>query len=68
MAKMEQFTFRRMEQIVIDNGYIYMRCAGSHNIYKKEGAQNTIVLAKKKHVNPCIARRMIKENNLIVKR
>lgn len=68
MAKMEQYTFRRMEQIVTSNGYIYVRCTGSHCVYKKEGAENTIILAKKKHVNPCIARRLIKENNLIIRK
>ena len=67
MAKMRQYTFREMEAIVLDNGYVYVRCTGSHHTYKKEGVANTIVLAKKKQVNPCIARRLIKENNLIIR-
>lgn len=66
MAKMKQFTFREIEKIVIANGYTSVRCTGSHYIYKKEGAAKTIVLAKKKHINACIARRLIKENNLII--
>lgn len=68
MAKMQQYTFRQMESIVIANGYVYVRCTGSHCTYKKEGETNTIVLAKKKHINPCIARRLIKENNLIIRK
>lgn len=66
MCKMRQYTFRQMVQIVEDNGYHYVRCSGDHVIYKKHGERNAIVLAKKKHVNPCIARRLIKENKLIV--
>ena len=64
MAKMLNYTFREMESIVKANGYVYIRCTGSHCVYKKEGAANTIVLAKKKHVNACIAKRLIKENKL----
>lgn len=67
MAKMRQYTFREMEAIVLANGYVYIRCTGSHCTYKKEGTANTIVLARKKQINPCIARRLIKENNLVVK-
>ena len=66
MAKMRQYTFKEMEAIVLANGYVYIRCTGSHCTYKKEGVRNTIVLAKKKHINPCIARRLIKENHLAI--
>ena len=66
MAKMRNYTFREMESIVLSNGYVYIRCTGSHHTYKKEGVANTIVLAKRKHVNPCIARRIIKENHLVI--
>lgn len=66
MAKMEQFTLRKMEKIVVANGYEYVRCNGDHRVYKKSGAEKAIVLPRKKHVNPCIARRIIKENNLVV--
>ena len=64
MARMKQYTFREIESIVLDNGYKHVRSSSSHFIYKKDGAPNTIVLAKKKHVNACIAKRLIKENNL----
>ena len=63
---MRSYTFREMEAIVLANGYIKVRCSGSHCVYKKEGVANTIVLAKHKDINPCIARRLIKENHLIV--
>lgn len=66
MAKMRQYTFHQFVQIIEANGYDYVRCNGDHVIYKRRGAQRTIVLAKKKHINPCIARRLIKENELIV--
>lgn len=66
MAKMRTFTYRQMVYIVERNGYEYTRCNGDHAIYKKQGAKNTITLTKKKHVNPCIARRLIKENNLVI--
>lgn len=66
MAKMRQYTYLEMTKIVKSNGYKYMRCTGDHYIYKRKDGGGTIVLAKKKHINPCIARRLIKENNLIV--
>ena len=66
MAKMRNYTFREFEAIVLANGYVFIRCSGSHCIYKKEGVANTILLAKHRHINPCIARRLIKENHLIV--
>lgn len=65
MARLQQYTFRQMESIVLRNGYVYVRCSGTHCTYKKEGVANTIVLSKHRDVNPCIARRLIKENNLI---
>lgn len=66
MAKMRQYTYLEMTKIVKRNGYEYARCTGDHCIYKREDGSGTIVLAKKKHINPCIARRLIKEHNLIV--
>ena len=66
MAKMRQYTYLEMTKIVKRSGYEYVRCTGDHCIYKHEDGNGTIVLAKKKHINPCIARRLIKENNLIV--
>ncbi len=67
MARMQQYTFKQMENIVKANGYSYIRCNGDHHVYKKDGRTNAIVLPKKKQINPCIARRLIKENNLIIK-
>lgn len=66
MAKMRQYTYLEMTKIVKRNGYGCARCTGDHFIYKREDGNGTIVLAKKKHINPCIARRLIKEHNLIV--
>lgn len=66
MAKMRQYTYLEMTKIVKRNGYKYSRCTGDHCIYKREDGSGTIVLTKKKHINPCIARRIIKEHNLIV--
>ena len=66
MAKMRQYTYLEMTKIVKRNGYEYVRCTGDHCIYKREGGGGTIVLTKKKNVNPCIARRLIKEHDLIV--
>jgi predicted RNA binding protein YcfA (HicA-like mRNA interferase family) len=66
MAKMRQYTYLEMTKIVKRNGYEYARCTGDHCIYKRKDGNGTIVLTKKKHINPCIARRLIKEHNLIV--
>lgn len=63
---MRNYTFKQMEKIVVANGYEYVRCNGDHRVYKRKGAEKSIVLTKTKHVNPCIARRIIKENNLCI--
>ena len=46
------------------DGYTYERTNGSHAIYKKIGYNNIIINRK---LNPMIAKRLIKENNLIEK-
>lgn len=68
MAKkrMENYTFRELEKIVVANGYSYVRCNGDHCIYKRNDTKKMIVLTRKKRVNPCIARRIIRENGLMV--
>lgn len=62
---MRQYTYVEMTKIIKRNGYTYVRSTGDHFVYKRDG-KDTIVLVKKKHINPCIARRLIKENNLII--
>lgn len=62
-GKMRCYTFREMDRIVRQNGYIHTGCNGSHHVYKKQGAK-PITLAKHRNVNICIARRIIRENGL----
>lgn len=66
MPRMRTWTYKQMVEVVESNGYEYSRCTGDHVIYKKQGARNTITLTKKRQINPCIARRLIKENNLVL--
>lgn len=57
---MKQYTYKEFSRILKNNGYHLGRCNGSHFIWHNE--VNHISIPKK--VNSCVARRLIKENNL----
>lgn len=57
---MKQYTSIEFIRIAIKNGYVYSRHNGDHAIYVKNGKHISIP----KRLNSCIARRLIKENNL----
>lgn len=56
------YSKREFEQILNNNGYEYIRCRGSHFIYKK--GNRTISLPK--NLNKMISKRLIKENALLI--
>lgn len=58
--KTKAYTKREFVQLLNDNGYKFVRCKGSHFIYKKDGM--TVSVPKK--LNSMIGRRLIKECNL----
>ena len=65
MAKVQRmtvYTKKDFEKILERNGYSYNRQKGSHSIYVN--AQNRHVSVKYP-INPCIARRLIREYGLI---
>lgn len=63
--KYRVYSTREFEKILRKNGYSILRHRGDHTIWAKaEGHVPNITIAKT--VNPMIARRLIKENNLIV--
>lgn len=53
---------REMKKILRNNGYEYQRCRGSHFMYSN--GKNTIVVNK--DLNCMVAKRLIKQYNLIV--
>lgn len=59
---MRQFSKREFVKIVVKNGFIYKRSNGGHDIYYKEGRHISIPCT----IENVIARRLIKENNLII--
>ena len=61
----KSYTVREFKQILINNGYTYSRQRGDHLVYTN-GGRNIVITAKEKGFNKMIARRLIKENNLIV--
>ncbi len=61
---MRQWKARDFRKLLRDNGFQLQRCKGSHEIYK-DIKGNEIVIKEK--LNPTIALRLIKENNLEVK-
>ncbi|MDO4650999.1 MAG: hypothetical protein Q4B26_20365 [Eubacteriales bacterium] len=62
MGRMEAVDFRGMQRILSANGYRYERCRGSHHIYSN--GEHTIAVNFK--LNRMVARRIIKENALVV--
>ena len=59
--KVKAYSKREFERLLVDNGYEFARCRGSHFIYKK--ANETVAVPK--NLNSMIGRRLIKEHNLI---
>lgn len=56
--------FKEMQKILRNNGYTLDRYNGDHYIYVKRGTNHISI---NRELNPMVARRLIKENNLIVK-
>lgn len=58
---MKVYTYSGFEKLLKRNGYFFDRYSGSHKVYvNAEGRHISVPLS----VNPCITRRLIKENNL----
>ena len=36
--------FRELEKLLLDKGYVSVRCSGSHNTYKKDGEARLITV------------------------
>ena len=62
---MEQYTSREFTKIVQENGFKYDRSKGSHFIYINDKGRHISI---PKRLECVIARRLIKENNLILKK
>ena len=60
---MEQYTSREFTKIVQENGFKYARSKGSHFIYINDKGRHISI---PKRLECVIARRLIKENNLIL--
>ena len=58
------YTYRSFIKILKNNGYVLVRKRGDHFIYKNKDG-NIISINLK--LNPMVARRLIKENELVVK-
>lgn len=59
---MKQFTSREFIKIVKLNGYFYNRSNGDHDIFINDNGDHISI---PNHLESVIARRLIKENNLI---
>jgi predicted RNA binding protein YcfA (HicA-like mRNA interferase family) len=58
---MKQYTQREFIRIIRRNGYTFNRHSGDHAIYVRDGKHLSIP----QKLNSVIARRLIRENNLI---
>lgn len=62
---MKDYKVREFRKILRNNGYKSDRICGSHEIWTKTNKENIVIPCVK--LNNRIARRLIKENNLVVK-
>lgn len=60
---MRQYTSREFIKIVEFNGFYYNRCKGDHTIYVNDKGRHISI---PKNLESVIARRLIKENNLVI--
>ena len=56
------YTGKEFQRLLIKNGYTYKRCRGDHMIYGNGSQTISFNIIK---LNRMVARRLIKENNLI---
>lgn len=64
MSTLKQWSFKEVRRILKDNGYSLISQRGDHLKYKNNDG-NVIVITP--NPNKMVIRRLIKENNLIVK-
>lgn len=62
MAAMRVVTYKECQIILKYNGFNFDHQSGSHAIYKNERGKHISIKAD--CVNPCVWRRLVKENNL----
>lgn len=62
MTKLKIYNEKEFIRILTFNGYHPERTKGSHTVYVKDGYKNIII---NKKLNPMVAKRLIKENNLV---
>ena len=60
---MRQYTLREFIKIVEFNGFYYSRYNGDHAVYVNDNGRHISI---PKNLKSVIARRLIKENNLII--
>lgn len=54
------------KKILKQNNYEHVRSNGDHAIFKHRGSG--AVISVPQHLNPLIARRLVRENNLVIKK
>jgi predicted RNA binding protein YcfA (HicA-like mRNA interferase family) len=59
-----EYSFRDFTKILRNNGYELLRCRGDHFVYNKDS--HKVVVNRK--LNMMVARRLIKENSLVIER
>lgn len=65
--RMQEFTIREFTDILTANGFTEDRHNSNHHVFTKEGYRNHITVSfHGRYINPCIARRLIKENNILL--
>jgi len=62
---MIKYTRREFERILIDNGFVFCRQSGGHRVYKRNGEETCVI---PQVIQEPIAKRLIKEHRLIIKR
>lgn len=64
IGQTKQFSSTEFVRILLDNGFVYDRCKGSHKLYRRG---NDVVVIPSRNCNKMLARRIIKTYNLKLK-
>lgn len=63
---MQNFDYNYFSRMLRKNGYLPIRCNGSHQTWKNEKKNDTLTITCVREVNARVGRMIIKEHNLKV--
>ena len=65
IGRTKQYNSKEFARILLDNGFEYVGCKGSHKHYRRD---NELVILPVNNCNKMLSRRLLKEHNLKFKK